>query len=131
MRGHRTRTRARGKTAKRPNEMNLTERAYSDILEAQRLDGKIAYWEYERVKLKLADNTFYTPDFFVILPDGQVEFHEVKAMTSKGVLLAEDDAKVKIKVAADQYWMFVFRIAARGPKSMGSKWRIEVIGNQE
>jgi hypothetical protein len=109
--------------------MNQTERAYANVLEANKLVGLIAHYEFEKIKLKLADNTFYTPDFWVVLSDGRIEFHEVKAMTAKGVVLAEDDAKVKIKVAAEQFWQFDFVIAARGPKSQGYPWKIERVGN--
>lgn len=126
MRG--ARTRARGRVAKTPGQMNQTEKAWADVLEAKKLLGEISCYEFEKIKLKLADNTFYTPDFWVVLSDGRIEFHEVKAMTSKGVVLAEDDAKVKIKVAAEQFWQFDFVIAARGPKSQGYPWKIERVG---
>jgi len=123
------RTRARGRTAKQPGQMNQTEKAYANVLEANKLVGLIAHYEFEKIKLKLADNTFYTPDFWVVLSDGRIEFHEVKAMTAKQKVLVEDDAKVKIKVAAEQFWQFDFVIAARGPKSMGYPWKIERVGN--
>jgi len=58
---------------------------------------------FERIKLKLADNTFYTPDFFVMMADGTIEFHEVKGSWKAP---GQDDSKVKIKVAAEQYkWL--------------------------
>ena len=46
-------------------------------------------------------NQFYTPDFLVILADGRIELHEVKGHW-------EDDARVKIKVAAAQKPWFTF-----------------------
>ena len=51
---------------------------------------------FERIKLKLADKTFYTPDFYVLKKDGQLEMHEVKGFM-------RDDAAVKLKVAAAQF----------------------------
>jgi hypothetical protein len=48
------------------------------------------------MKFRLADNTFYTPDFMVVMADGLLEAHEVKGFW-------EDDARVKIKVAASLF----------------------------
>lgn len=73
--------------------MNKTETRYSQHLEALKAAGEVARWDFEPEKLRLAKATFYTPDFRVILPTGEVQFHEVKGHW-------EDDARVKIKVAA-------------------------------
>lgn len=98
----------------KPGEMNKTERAYAEYLERLKLGGQICDWKYEAVKLRLADKTFYTPDFMVVMPDGVIELREVKGHW-------EDDARVKIKVAAEQ---FPFRfIAVR--KGRGGSWEKE------
>jgi hypothetical protein len=62
--------------------------------------GEIQAYRFEPIKLRLADRTFYTPDFMVIRDD-QIEFHEVKGFW-------EDDARVKIKVAAEMFPEFLF-----------------------
>ena len=72
---------------------------------------------FESIKLRLADRTWYTPDFFVYLPDGTVQVVEVKGFW-------RDDARVKIKVAAEQYPEFRF-VAARYIKK---QWHLEDIG---
>ena len=77
-------------------QMNKTEAAYAARLEALKLAGEIADYRFECLKLRLADNTFYTPDFMVLMPDFSFEMHEVKGFW-------EDDARVKIKVAAAQF----------------------------
>ena len=77
-------------------QMNKTEAAYAARLEALKLAGEISDYRFECVKFKLADKTFYTPDFMVLRHDGTFELHEVKGFW-------EDDARVKIKVAAAQY----------------------------
>jgi hypothetical protein len=87
--------------------MNKTEQAYADRLEAMRRNGFVLWFEFEAIKLRLADNTFYTPDFTVMAHDGVIEFHEVKGFW-------EDDARVKIKVAAK---LFPFRFKAMTPRS--------------
>lgn len=117
---------AKGRTARRaPGTMNKTEARYAERLQIQLLAGEIAAYGFEVVTLKLADRTRYTPDFFVLAADGAIEFHEVKACRSNGVPLFEDDARVKIKVAAEQHWMFVFKGAYELPKKAGGGWKYE------
>ena len=77
-------------------EMNKTEAAYAAYLDSLKKDGVIADYRFEAVKLRLAEKTFYTPDFMVLMPDFSFEMHEVKGFW-------EDDARVKIKVAAAQF----------------------------
>lgn len=76
-------------------QMNKTEAAYAEHLE--RIKGTvIAWYKFEGMKFRLADNTFYTPDFMVMASDGVLQAHEVKGFWT-------DDARVKIKIAADMY----------------------------
>ncbi|MBA59656.1 MAG: hypothetical protein CMQ40_10875 [Gammaproteobacteria bacterium] len=81
--------------------MNKTEARYSLLLEEEKRAGRIQWFAFEAVKLRLADRTFYTPDFLVMLEDGTLEFHEVKGFW-------EEDARVKIKVAAETFPLFRF-----------------------
>ncbi len=94
-------------TMHKRGQMNKLEAAYAARLESLKLAGEIADYRFECIKLRLADNTFYAPDFMVLKPDGAFEIHEVKGHW-------EDDARVKIKVAAEMY-PFKF-IAARKVK---------------
>ena len=98
--------------------MNKTEQAYADYLMHLQRAGDIAWYRFEGVKLRLADNTFYTPDFAVMLSNGQMEMHEVKGFW-------QDDARVKIKVAAQMY-PFRFLAAKLKPKKLGAGWSFEV-----
>jgi len=95
-RGHRANVRPRHT----PGQMNKLEQAYADRLELLLRAGDIRRYRFEAIKFRLAANTFYTPDFMVVT-ETQVEFHEVKGWW-------EDDARVKIKVAAEQYPEFAF-----------------------
>jgi len=97
--------------------MNKTEQAYAATLEQRRHAGEVAWFKFEGIKLRLADNTFYSPDFAVMLADGQLEMHEVK-----GYWL--DDARAKIKIAADLYPMRFVAIQAK-PKKEGGGWLLE------
>ena len=73
--------------------LNKTERAY-----LARLRGLGCYpWVgVQCITLKLGDDCRYTPDFWVLDPDGNLGAREVKGFF-------RDDAKVKIKVAARLY----------------------------
>lgn len=82
------------RASKGPDGMNKTERDFSEILEIRRRAGIIDRWDFEPEKFRLADKTFYTPDFRVIMADMTVVYYEVKGFW-------EDDARVKIKVAAE------------------------------
>lgn len=95
--------------------LNKTERAYEETLKTRMLVGEILYYKFEAVKLRLADNCFYTPDFLVMNVAQEIELHEVKGFWT-------DDARVKVKVAAAEYPLFRF-VAVR--KSAGGLWATE------
>jgi hypothetical protein len=97
--------------------MNKTEAAYAATLDARRFAGEVAWFKFEGVKLRLADNTFYTPDFAVMLVDGALEMHEVKGFW-------QDDARAKIKIAADLYPMRFVAVSVKSKKE-GGGWSIE------
>lgn len=93
-------------------EMNQYERAYAALLEKRKLAGEIQEYHFERYKLRLGQACYYTPDFAVVRADGVMEFHEVKGFW-------EEDARVKIKAAADQY-PHVF-VAVTRPKTKAQR----------
>jgi hypothetical protein len=110
---------ARGRARHAPGVMNNTEKKYADYLDAQKSADLIrAHW-FEGIKLRLADKTFYTPDFFVMMPDGLLECHEVKGFM-------EEDANVKIKVAAAMY-PFRFVVVKVKAKKDGGGWHVREI----
>ena len=82
-------------TLKEP-EMNKLERAYADHLYARQLAGEIKKYWFQGMTLRLGNDCRYTPDFVVLLASGELEMHEVKGFW-------RDDARVKIKVAAEMY----------------------------
>ena len=97
--------------------MNKTEAAYDAHLAQLQHAGRILWRKFEGLKLRLADNTFYTPDFAVMAADGVIECHEVKGFW-------QDDARAKIKVAADLYPFRFFAIRAKTKKD-GCGWEVE------
>ena len=101
----------------KPGALNRTEARYAAHLAALQAAGEILWHRFEGLKLRLADATFYTPDFAVLAADGVLECHEVKGYW-------HDDARVKIKVAASIYPMQFIAVQAL-PKSKGSGWKVE------
>lgn len=101
----------------KPGEMNKTEAAYAGHLDLLLAAGEIVWFHFEGWTFKLADGCRYTPDFAVMRKGGRLEAHEVKGRW-------EDDARVKIKVAAE---LFPIRfIAVRVvPKRDGGGWAEE------
>jgi len=98
-------------------EMNSVEAAYQLYLDALKQSGAVKWHKFEGLKLRLADNTFYTPDFAVMVADGTLECHETKGFWT-------DDARVKIKVAASLY-PFRFKAIRKQTKKAGGGWDIE------
>ena len=99
----------------KPGVMNKTEKQYAEMLERKRMAGEIVRYVFEKIKFKLAPKTFYTPDFYVVKPDC-IEIHEVKGFW-------QDDARVKIKVAAEMFPEFKWVAARWKNKTVG--WVIE------
>ena len=102
--------------------MNKTELAYSQELENRRLVGEVAWWRFEGIKLRLADKTFFTGDFAVMLRGGELEIHEIKGFM-------EEDANVKLKCAAEMY-PFTFRLVRYKAKRDGGGWDVREVGNK-
>lgn len=91
--------RFRGRGVRRqPGQMNGWEKSYALHLEERKAIGEILWFEFDSIKFRLAEKTFYTPDFLVMNAKEELEIHEVKGHW-------EDDARVKIKVAADKFPM--------------------------
>ena len=126
--------------------MNKTEKRYADYLEIRKKAGEILEYRFEPFKIRLAASTFYTPDFMVVLGavvvggctintvrvglDADewtadeliaIELHEVKTEWKGRGVHWEDDARVKIKVAAEMYPWFVWKSVADTREG----WKVE------
>ncbi len=96
-------------------EMNQTERNYAGYLEGLKNAGEIIWYAFDSMKFRLANKTFYSPDFIVLKATGEIEAHEVKGHW-------EDDARVKIKVAAA---MFPIPFIAVTRNTKNNTWEYE------
>lgn len=99
--------------------MNKTEAAYAKLLESRKQAGEIESYQYEALTFRLAAKTSYTPDFFVVRSDGEVEFHEVKG----GFIYPT--GWLKFKIAAGMYPMFHWELAQKRTIKQGGGWRHE------
>jgi hypothetical protein len=97
---------ARGRFKRRePGSMTGVEKKYMAFLDEEKAAGRIIAYRYGSIKLRLADATWYTTDYQVQLNDTTFEFVEVKGSWNAP---HQDDSRVKIKVAAEQYPEFRF-----------------------
>lgn len=86
------------------NQMNKAEAAHAAELELLKRVGEIQEYLWQPLRLKLAPDCTYEPDFLVLTASGAIEFHEIKG----GYIT--DDALVKLRVAAQRFPFFVFRL---------------------
>lgn len=107
---------------KKKGEMNATEGKFANYLRGLEITGEILWWKHEGMKLQLANNTTLNVDFNVMYADGLLVMIDVKG--AKAII--EEDAKVKMKVAAEQF-PFVFRYAFPRQKKDGGGWIFEEI----
>lgn len=91
----------RARARRQPGVMNKLEAMYAEELNRRKAAGEIVAWWYEGITFKLAPDCRYTPDFLVQLDNGELELHETKGFW-------KDDARVKIKVAAAKFPLFVW-----------------------
>ena len=111
------------RTRRTPGTLNSTEQGYQDFLAARLQAGDLAWFGFEAIKLRLADLTFYTPDFVVITSEGFIEVHEVKGHW-------EDDARVKFKVAARLFpWAEFVAVKKRAKRDGGGFVEVERIAS--
>lgn len=114
------RAKSQGRYGKRhkPGEMNATEAAYAEILQARKLAGEVIEWWFEAVTFKLASDCRFTSDFAVFLADGTMEF-----VDAKGGGPENEKALVKARMAADKFYMFAFVIEKRTGRKGSYEWK--------
>lgn len=98
--------------------MNGLEREYRDTFLMQKIHG------FEEITLRIGEDCRFTPDFFVLAEDDVLEFHETKGRWM-------DDAKVKMRVAADRFPQFRFKAFRKLPKAQGGGWVEEGFGAED
>ena len=99
----------RANTKPRDRGPNKTEARYMQHLEAEKRAGRVVWYAFEPMSIRLADKCHFTPDFLVVDSEGEVTFVDTKAWWNKqnkpGIT---DDSLVKLKTAAEQFPIFNF-----------------------
>lgn len=91
--------------------MNKTEAAYAAHLGAEKFAGRVLWWKFRAFKLRLAESCFLDVDFAVMTADCVLQMHDVKG----SMRIVTDDAKVKMKVAAEEYpFQFFYALKENG-----------------
>lgn len=90
-------------------------------LEPKQLAGFIQEWAYHPIKVRLALNCTYEPDFWAWRSDTDVTIYEVK-----GSWLAKNarDSRTRLSIAASMYWRWQWRGVTRD----GKTWIYESFG---
>jgi hypothetical protein len=101
--------------------MNKTETAYARYLDTLKSLGDVLWWDFEGIKLRLADSTFLTMDFAVLNQHHEIELVDVKGSFS----MIEEDAWAKTKIAASLYPFRFFIVAPIDRKF--SAWKVEEV----
>jgi hypothetical protein len=109
------------------------ERDYAAHLELQRLAGELVWFDYEPMGFRLADRCFYYPDFAVLRPSGELQFHETKGPgTHDGArerpIPGREKGFIKWRAAAERFPMFRWFLVSRGP---GGCWNIREYGKKK
>ena len=98
------------------DQMNgVEQRHLEEIIQPAVAAGEILWWEFEQIRFRLADRTWYKPDFVLQLRNGRMLIHEVKGQHW------EDDARVKIKVCAEKFKKWT----VRAWQWTGTEWKVE------
>jgi len=59
-----------------PGNMNKSEQAFAGHLDMQKMAREVRDWKFESIKLKLADNTYFIPDFNVEMANGDLVMYK-------------------------------------------------------
>ena len=90
--------------------MNRLEEDYGGHLFGRRSIGEVVWFLYEGVTLKLAHDTRFTPDWVVMLKNGEMELHECKGPHRW------EDSIIKLRVAARLFPFRFFLVTREGDK---------------
>ena len=83
--------------------------------------GDVTSWRWRPLDLILTDDCkrWYEVDFMVVTQVG-IELHDVKGRAKNGGPYCEEDAKLKMAIAADRFRMFGFYVV--WPGEVSSNW---------
>ncbi|MBR8344678.1 hypothetical protein [Burkholderia ambifaria] len=98
----------------RTRKVDAAIEAYGALLATMRSIGRVLWFRANPIKLRLADETYYCPNFAVMVASGHLEMHHV-------IDAANNEPLTTVKIAAEQ---FPFRfVAVHRDDSCG--WKFE------
>ena len=95
---------------RKPVGLNKTEARYWGRLVLARHRGEVEDFRFHALTFILGPDCRYTPEAFVLRPDGTMEMHEVKGP----FIRSGDDGMVKLRVACRMFPMFRWFLAQEG-----------------
>lgn len=120
-RGSLKKAKARARVSEYRSQLEADYATHLDMLKSA---GEIKWWAYEVISFKIGDGCWYKPDFMVVFADDSIEFHETKGYEREA-------GRVRLRVAAQQLWMFTFRqikrITFKSVKSVNGRWDVTEI----
>ncbi len=96
-----------------PRGMNSWEKQYAGWLATMQAGGEVLWWAFEPIRVRLADNSFFKPDFLVVWHDGEITADEIKGVEREAAI-------VRWKVAAGLIPWVTFRMLTKE----GSGWKV-------
>jgi hypothetical protein len=108
-------TMAKGRIAN-PTGMNKIETDYHEHLRGRLLNGEIVWFMFGAINLKMGHDLHYRIDEFVMLPDGELQAHEVKGPYER------EDSKVKRRTAARMFPWPLYIVTRDG-----DGWNMELV----
>lgn len=88
-------------------ELNKTERAFAAYLQERQAAGAILWWKAHPFNVRLAESTFYRPDFLVLNAAMELVIYEVKGSYTS------DKGQMKIKLCVEALPVFKMVKASR------------------
>ncbi len=76
-------------------QMNKWEAKFAQTLEYRKHAGELVWWAFEPIRIRLANGTFYRPDFVTVDKAGRTEVFEVKGYFREA-------ARIRLKVAVEK-----------------------------
>jgi hypothetical protein len=109
--------------------MNATERRYYEQrIRPREITREVLWWAFEPWGLRLGEKCSYSPDFVLLVADGSIECHEVKAgWRSSNGQVGQEASRVRLRAAASRFPFLIFVCAAEKPKREGHGWVVEEI----
>lgn len=106
-----------------PRYRSQLEAEYAGLLELRKRERLLTDYGYERLKLRLPGDVWYTPDFDALRADGAIELHECKGFM-------RESARNKLRQAVELYPGFEWFVvgASKVPQRLLKPSDVPMIG---